>query len=268
MSEEILVKQGAPTLAGIKTGSLFPCPCRDESALLDDIRRLNRLLAPKGLCLLPIRFQDEQALLYLYRPAVLHRDLQNRLARRILSDAGYPADGGCGRCVTQLIRRFREGGQFPHEVGLFLYRPARLRRDLADGGAQALLRQSGYGCESCGRCIAQLIRRLQAGGEFPHEVGLFLSYPPEDVQGFIDHRACDFKCAGLWKVYGDEQQAQRLFSRFKHCTEDYCARWQTGWDIDRLAVSTRRTGTQPISDTFRRPGLCGGGKCGTMAAMS
>lgn len=214
MSEEILVKQGAPTLAGIKTGSLFPCPCRDEGALLDDIRRLNRLLAPKGLCLLPIRFKDGQALLYLYRPAVLHRDLQNRLARRILSDAGYPTDGGCGRCVAQLIRRFREDGQFPHEVGLFL------------------------------------------------------SYPPEDVQGFIDHRACDFKCAGLWKVYGDERRAQRLFSRFKHCTEDYCARWQTGWDIDRLAVATRRTGTQPASDTFRRPGLCGGGKCGTIAAMS
>ena len=214
MSEEILVKQGAPTLAGIKTGSLFPCPCRDEGALLDDIRRLNRLLAPKGLCLLPIRFKDGQALLYLYRPAVLHRDLQNRLARRILSDAGYPADGGCGRCVAQLIRRFREDGQFPHEVGLFL------------------------------------------------------SYPPEDVKGFIDHRACDFKCAGLWKVYGDERRAQRLFSRFKHCTEDYCARWQTGWDIDRLAVATRRTGTQPASDTFRRPGLCGGGKCDTIAAMS
>lgn len=214
MSEEILVKQGAPTLAGIKTGSLFPCPCRDEGALLDDIRRLNRLLAPKGLCLLPIRFKDGQALLYLYRPAVLHRDLQNRLARRILSDAGYPTDGGCGRCVAQLIRRFREDGQFPHEVGLFL------------------------------------------------------SYPPEDVQGFIDHRACDFKCAGLWKVYSDERRAQRLFSRFKHCTEDYCARWQTGWDIDRLAVATHRAGTQPASDTFRRPGLCGGGKCDTIAAMS
>ena len=39
MSEEILVKQGAPTLAGIKTGSLFPCPCRAEGALQDDIRR-------------------------------------------------------------------------------------------------------------------------------------------------------------------------------------------------------------------------------------
>ena len=42
MSEEILIRQGAPTLAGIKTGSLFPCPCEDREALLSDIRQLNR----------------------------------------------------------------------------------------------------------------------------------------------------------------------------------------------------------------------------------
>ena len=131
-----------------------------------------------------------------------------------------------------------------------------------------VLRQAGYPCGSCGQCVARLVQRLRTEEEFPHEVGLFLSYPPEDVQGFIDHRACDFKCAGLWKVYSDERRAQRLFSRFKHCTEDYCARWQTGWDIDRLAVATRCAGTQPASDTFRRPGLCGGGKCDTIAAMS
>ena len=55
MSEEILIRQGAPTLAGIKTGSLFPCPCEDREALLGDIRQLNRRLSPKGLCLLPPR---------------------------------------------------------------------------------------------------------------------------------------------------------------------------------------------------------------------
>ena len=99
MSEEILIRQGAPTLAGIKTGSLFPCPCDDREALLTDVRRLNRQLVPKGLCLLPIRFKDGQALLYLYRPAVLHRDLQDGLAQRILTQAGY-ACGGCGRCVA------------------------------------------------------------------------------------------------------------------------------------------------------------------------
>ena len=69
MSEEILIRQGAPTLAGIKTGSLFPCPCEDHEALMTDIRRLNRRLSPKGLCLLPLRFLPGRALLYLYRPA-------------------------------------------------------------------------------------------------------------------------------------------------------------------------------------------------------
>ena len=84
MSEEILIRQGAPTLAGIKTGSLFPCPCENREDLLADIRRLNRLLVPKGLCLLPIRFLEGQALLYLYRPAELRRDLQDALASAVL----------------------------------------------------------------------------------------------------------------------------------------------------------------------------------------
>ena len=88
MSEEILVRQGAPTLAGIKTGSLFPCPCEDKEALFADIRRLNRLLVPKGLCLLPIRFLKGQVLLYLYRPSELRRDLENEQAAEILHHGG------------------------------------------------------------------------------------------------------------------------------------------------------------------------------------
>ena len=182
MSEEILIRQGAPTLAGIKTGSLFPCPCEDREALLSDIRQLNRRLSPKGLCLLPIRFLAGQALLYLYRPAVL-------------------------------------------------------RRDLRDARASELLRQAGYEDESCARCVARLACRFRESGEFQHEVGLFLSYPPEDVKGFIDHRANDFKCAGLWKVYGDEAKAQALFAKFKKCTEIYCALWQTGSKLEQLAVA-------------------------------
>ena len=177
MSEEILIRQGAPTLAGIKTGSLFPCPCEDREDLLADIRRLNRLLVPKGLCLLPIRFLEGQVLLYLYRPAELRRDLQDALASE-------------------------------------------------------LLRQAGYEDESCARCVARLACRFRESGEFPHEVGLFLSYPPEDVKGFIDHRANDFKCAGLWKVYGDEEKARSLFAKYKKCTEIYCALWQSGSKLE------------------------------------
>ena len=65
-------------------------------------------------------------------------------------------------------------------------------------------------------CANQQTFKGDESGEFPHEVGLFLSYPPEDVKGFIAHRANDFKCAGLWKVYGNEEKARSLFAKYKN----------------------------------------------------
>ena len=58
MSEENVVRLCAPTLAGIKTGSLFPCPYECRETLLTEIRRYNQVLVPKGLCLLPLRFTE------------------------------------------------------------------------------------------------------------------------------------------------------------------------------------------------------------------
>ena len=85
--------------------------------------------------------------------------------------------------------------------------------------------------------MARLSCRFREGKEFPHEVGLFLSYPPEAVKGFIDHRANGFKYAGLWKVYGDEKKARSLFAKYKKCTEIYCALWQSGSKLEQLAVA-------------------------------
>ena len=76
-------------------------------------------------------------------------------------------------------------------------------------------------------------------GDFPHEVGLFLSYPPEDVKGFIENRAANAKCTGVWKVYGDERQARQTFAKYKKCTQVYCERWQSGSGLDKLAVADR-----------------------------
>ena len=109
MSEEILIRQGAPTLAGIKTGSLFPCPCENREALLADIRRLNWWLSPKGSCLLPLRFLAGRVLLYQYRPAALRRDLLDAQASELLRQAGYGDDSCalCGAACTALPRERR-----------------------------------------------------------------------------------------------------------------------------------------------------------------
>lgn len=182
MSEENLIRQCAPTLAGIKTGTIFPVKFRELPALTAEIRSLNRILVPKGLRLLPLRYRDGTALLYLYRPSGLRRDLKDRLAADLLEAAGY-------------------GGRSSEE------------------------------------CVAQLAQRFRADGDFPHEVGLFLSYPPRDVQGFIENHAVNYKCAGLWKVYGDVEQAQALFAKYRKCTDIYCELWRAGSDLGQLAVA-------------------------------
>lgn len=83
----------------------------------------------------------------------------------------------------------------------------------------------------------RLSQRLRQSEEFPHEIGLFLGYPPEDVRGFIEHHADGSKCTGCWKVYGDETAARRKFDQYKKCTRVYCDQWKKGKNIERLTVA-------------------------------
>ena len=46
MSEDIVVRQCAPTLAGLKTGSLFPCPYESKQTLMKDVLKINQIFVP------------------------------------------------------------------------------------------------------------------------------------------------------------------------------------------------------------------------------
>ncbi len=127
MSDELIVAQCSPTLAGLKTGSLFTCEYEDKKALLQSIRDLNVLLVPKGARLIPLKFMKNRVLLYLYRPSKLKADLMDEEAGRILCDRDYPCSD-CSKCIARLIERLNEESAeesgFPHEIGLFLGYPS------------------------------------------------------------------------------------------------------------------------------------------------
>lgn len=55
MCNEIIVKYCSPTLANIKTGSLFTMPIRDCENCMDMVRTINRKLVPKGLRFLVLK---------------------------------------------------------------------------------------------------------------------------------------------------------------------------------------------------------------------
>lgn len=181
MTEEQLIRHCAPTLAGLKTGSLFTCTYDSKDVLLRAIGQLNRRLGRKGLRILPLRFSQERALIYVYRPSLLSADLEN-------------------------------------------------------DGAANLLQRHGYASSNCEQCLILLIQKLRTQPDFPHEIGLFLGYPPEDVRGFMENNAHFSKFTGLWKVYGDEELARKKFAQYEKCTKIYYEQWSKGTSIERLAV--------------------------------
>ena len=89
MSDELLIKCEAPTLAGLKTGNLFSYNYESREEVTRDLRRLNRILVPKGLRLLPLQYSGKRVLLYLYRILALQKDLSQDEASRILREVGY-----------------------------------------------------------------------------------------------------------------------------------------------------------------------------------
>lgn len=182
MSDELVIKQCSPTLAGLKTGNLFSCSVSTKDEMMNKVRALNKQLSSKGLRILPLRYENGRALIYVYRPTRLKRDFMDDKVRKILTEYGYTTDNP----------------------------------DL---------------------CVVQLRKRLRQSEQFPHEIGLFLGYPVEDVTGFIENHAGGYKFTGYWKVYGDLDKAKITFAKYRKCMDVYCAQFAKGSSISKLTVA-------------------------------
>ena len=115
---------------------------------------------------------------------------------------------------------------------VYIFRPDALKEDLCDGLACRILKDRGYCVSKVDKCVVHLIRRISELDVFPHEVGLFLGYPAEDVSGFICNKECKF--SGLWKVYGDVNAAQERFEKYKKCTDNFSKKHARGFSLESL----------------------------------
>ncbi len=137
MSEGIIVKYCSPTLAGLKTGSLFSCPYRRRSDVISFLREWNINLKSKGIRLIPLKITDGKALIYVYRPTRLKSDLSSREVCSLLCERGYCVDN-CEKCISGLMKRLCENANFPHEIGLFLGYPLEDVKGFIENKAETL----------------------------------------------------------------------------------------------------------------------------------
>ena len=100
---------------------------------------------------------------------------------------------------------------------LIVYRKSKLQEQLKKNNVIAFLNSCGYsGCASISDYLNVLKERLK-NKEFPHEIGVFLGYPIEDIYGFLYHKGDGCLLVGEWRVYSDEENAKKMFLRFKKC---------------------------------------------------
>lgn len=119
---------------------------------------------------------------------------------------------------------------------IYVYRNKMLKSDLSDESVKRFLRIQGYKSENVEDFVSELSTRFISCDEFPHEIGLFLGYPFDDVKSFIENKGENSRLTGCWKVYHNVEEAQRKFSRYKKCTSVYCKKYAEGFPINKLTV--------------------------------
>lgn len=180
--DSCLVRQCAPTLAGVKIGCMF---CLDNCSgvlICRIVARWNRKLNDKGVFVRVVAEKNGRSFVYIYR-------------RNALANLG----------MCQDIRDFLSGF-----------------------GYEAFDEESLLGC---------FHNRMSRSACFPHEVGVFLGYPLNDVKDFIAYGGKNYKRIGCWKVYNDVPNSMRIFETFKKCNKDLWNRFEQGMPLDRLTVA-------------------------------
>lgn len=111
MLEQYLINHCAPTLASLKTANLFNCTAENPTALQMAVSRWQALLAPKGVELLLLRESGDRALVYVYRPDRLARDLQQPGVAAFLAHCGYTGTAPAA-CLDVLRRKLASQQRF------------------------------------------------------------------------------------------------------------------------------------------------------------
>lgn len=183
MFDSCLVRQCAPTLAGVKVGNLFCIDVVDKALLREVLAHWNNALNPKGVFVCIVAGKNGRSFIYVYRKSALSSLAYSSAVQAFLRDFGYKAFD-----IESLLNSFQ--------------------------------------------------LRLSSSLSFPHEVGIFLGYPLDDVRDFIAYEGRDYKCIGCWKVYNDVKNSTHIFEVYKKCKQVLWNKFEQGISLDRLTVAS------------------------------
>ncbi|MCH3915016.1 MAG: DUF3793 family protein [Acidaminococcaceae bacterium] len=183
--EAEIVRQCAPTLAGIKIANLFTYTFSCNEECFNAISSVRKILSDKSIYIELLKYN-----------IISHRAL------------------------------------------LLVYRKNSLQKTLCNYETQDFLREQGFESPaSYQEVIEELVWRLNNSSVFPHEIGLLLGYPLEDVKAYMATPHSPGLCSGCWKAYSNLEQAKYYFEKCHHCVNSYVENYLRGMPLEQLTVA-------------------------------
>lgn len=118
---------------------------------------------------------------------------------------------------------------------ILIYRETELKEYLEREEVMAFIYKCGYETSDISKIFSVFVKRymryMELKQDFPHELGLFLGYPIEDVEGFIKENGKNYLYSGYWKVYKDAELKIRLFKNYEKVQTEIVRLLYEGLDI-------------------------------------
>lgn len=93
-------------------------------------------------------------------------------------------------------------------------------------------------------CLNMLKNRFKEG--CPHEIGLFLGIPLQDVTDFINKKGKDYLYCGYWKVYNSLESALKVFDTYNSIKSLVMKKVVEGMDYYDILKFIRKQGKKII----------------------
>lgn len=120
---------------------------------------------------------------------------------------------------------------------IYVYRKTLLEAEISNQEVKDFLGNYGYTNFDIEEVLQKLDKRIIQNNDFPHEIGIFLGYPLEDVKAFIENKGKNYSCCGYWKVYTNKTESLKKFDLFDKCSTLYQNLWNNGSSIKQLIIA-------------------------------
>lgn len=122
---------------------------------------------------------------------------------------------------------------------VLFYRSGELKRMLEKRDVRQFLEGYGYEEEKLEMILTRLSVRVNMYSRdeisFPHEIGVFLDYPLEDVRAFIENKGRGSLFTGYWKVYHNPERARLTFLAYDKAKDSAVNEFLIGKSIREIA---------------------------------